>query len=139
MWTPTLYETYGRLLGSMHALAKHYQPAELAWKRPEWDDDSMEFVERYLPASEAVAKKKYQALCDHLHSLPKDTTSYGLIHQDVDGNNFFVDEAGAITLFDFDECAYSWFINDIAIALFYIVMDAERLASLYVGVHDPLF
>ena len=125
LWTPTLYETYGRLLGSMHALATHYQPAELAWKRPEWDDDSMEFVERYLPASEAVAKQKYQALCAHLHSLPKEPTSYGLIHQDAHGSNFFVDEAGAITLFDFDECAYSWFINDIAIALFYIVMDAE--------------
>ena len=73
LWTPTLYKSYGRLLGSMHALARRYQPAELAWKRPEWDDDSMEFVERYLPASEAVAKQKYRALCDHLHSLPKDT------------------------------------------------------------------
>jgi Ser/Thr protein kinase RdoA (MazF antagonist) len=35
-----------------------------------------------------------------------------------------VDEAGRITLFDFDECAYSWFANDLAIVLFYIVMDA---------------
>jgi Ser/Thr protein kinase RdoA (MazF antagonist) len=29
--------------------------------------------------------------------------------------------------FDFDECTYSWFINDIAIVLFYISMDAEEL------------
>ena len=125
LWSPTLYETYGRLLGSMHALAKHYQPAELAWKRPEWDDDSMEFVERYLPASEAVAKAKYHALCAHLRTLPKDIEFYGLIHQDAHRSNFFVDEAGTITLFDFDDCVYSWFINDIAIVLFYIVMDAE--------------
>jgi amicoumacin kinase len=32
-----------------------------------------------------------------------------------------VDEDGTITLFDFDDCAYSWFVNDIAMALFYIV------------------
>lgn len=125
LWTPTLYETYGRLLGNMHALAQHYQPAELAWKRPDWDDDSMEFVERYLPASEMAAKQKYKAVCAHLRTLPKDHASYGLIHQDAHGNNFFVDEAGVITLFDFDECAYSWFINDLAIVLFYKVMDAE--------------
>jgi Ser/Thr protein kinase RdoA (MazF antagonist) len=125
IWTPNLYEAYGRLLGSMHALTVHYQPGDPAWKRPDWDDDIMEFVERYLPASEAVAKKKYQALRDHLHTLPRESTAYGLIHQDAHGSNFFVDETGHITLFDFDECAYSWFINEIAIALFYIVMDAE--------------
>ena len=37
-----------------------------------------------------------------------------------------MDSNGAITLFDFDDCAYSWFINDIAIVLFYISMDAEE-------------
>ena len=126
LWTPMLYETYGHLLGSMHALAQEYQPANVAWKRPNWDDDVMGFVERYLPATETVAKQTYQALHTHLHGLPKDARSYGLIHQDAHGNNFFVDEAGVITLFDFDECAYSWFINDIAIVLFYHVMEAEN-------------
>ena len=125
LWTPTLYETYGRLLGTMHALARHYRPAEFAWKRPDWDDDSMEFVKRYLPASETVARVKYQARLDHVYTLAKDNASYGLIHQDAHGSNLLVDEAGTITLFDFDECAYSWFINDIAIVLFHVVMDAQ--------------
>ena len=60
-----------------------------------------------------------------MQKLPKDKSCYGLIHQDAHGNNFLVDETGRITLFDFDECAYSWFINEIAIVLFYIIMDAE--------------
>lgn len=124
IWTPGLYESYGRLIGSMHSLAEQYQPANPAWKRPEWDDESMEFVERYLPVSETAAKEKYRALCAHLRDLPKERTAYGLIHQDAHGSNFLVDEAGTITLFDFDDCVYSWFINDIAIVLFYIVMDA---------------
>jgi amicoumacin kinase len=125
LWTPTLYRSYGRLLGSMHHLAQYYQPAEPAWRRPSWDDDIMEFVERYLPASEAAAKQTYRLVCDHLRTLPRDSASYGLIHQDAHGSNFFVDQAGAITLFDFDECAHSWYANDIAIALFYTVMDAQ--------------
>jgi Ser/Thr protein kinase RdoA (MazF antagonist) len=129
-WTPKLFETYGQLLGSIHALTQHYQPTRLAWKRPSWNDDIMEFVERYLPTSEIVTRQKYQAMCAHLRTLPKESTSYGLIHQDAHGANFFVDEAGKITLFDFDECAYSWFINEIAIALFYTVMDADDGLSL---------
>jgi amicoumacin kinase len=122
IWSPEIYQSYGRLLGSMHALAQNYQPADVTWKRPEWDDDSMEFVDHYLPESEMLVKQKYRLLCDHLHALPKDPTTYGIIHQDAHPSNFVVDERGKITLFDFDEAAYSWYVNDIAIALFYSVM-----------------
>jgi len=125
LWTPKLYETYGETIGRIHALSKQYQPAQSAWKRPDWDNDIFEFVDRYLPESETVAKKKYVDVCRYVNTLAKDSESYGLTHQDAHGNNLFVDEKGQITLFDFDECAYNWFVNDIAIVLFYIVQDAE--------------
>jgi Ser/Thr protein kinase RdoA (MazF antagonist) len=125
-WTSTRYENYGRLLGKMHALAVDYQPVP-GWQRPEWNDASMQFIEMFLPKSEVVAHQKYRLVLEHIHSLPKDNASYGLIHQDAHQNNFFIDADGALTLFDFDDCAYSWFINDIAIVLFYISMDAEEL------------
>jgi amicoumacin kinase len=129
VWSPEIYQPYGRLLGSMHALAQNYQPADVTWKRPEWDDDSMEFVDHYLPESEMLVKQKYRLLCDHLHALPKDPTIYGIIHQDAHPSNFVVDERGKITLFDFDEAAYSWYANDIAIALFYSVMGEPDLVG----------
>jgi Ser/Thr protein kinase RdoA (MazF antagonist) len=125
LWTPELYESYGEIIGRMHTLSKRYQPKQLAWKRPDWNNDLFEFVERYLPESESLAKKKYKDICEHVNTLAKDRESYGLTHQDAHGNNFFVDETGQITLFDFDECAYNWFINEIAIVLFYIVQEAE--------------
>ena len=125
-WTPARFQNYGRLLGKMHALAVEYQPAP-AWRRPEWDDPSMKFVEMYLPASEVGAHREYRSVLEHINSLPKDRDSYGLIHQDAHQNNFFMDGDGTLTLFDFDDCAYSWFINDIAIVLFYISMDAGEL------------
>ncbi len=125
LWTPQLYGTYGQLLGQMHMLSKQYQPTRAEWRRPAWDHDMFEFVDRYLPESESTAKKKYKDACAHVNSLSKGSDHYGLTHQDAHGNNLFVDQAGQITLFDFDECAYNWFINDIAIVLFYIVQDAE--------------
>ncbi|MNC51175.1 hypothetical protein D3C75_1004570 [compost metagenome] len=35
--------------------------------------------------------------------------------------NFLVSEQGGITLFDFDEAQYSWFVEDIAIQIYYLV------------------
>lgn len=125
LWTPKLYESYGEMIGRIHTLSKNYQPNKVAWKRPDWNHDLFEFVERYLPESESIAKKKYKDICNHVNTLAKDRESYGLTHQDAHGSNLFVDEMGQITLFDFDECAYNWFINDIAVVLFYIVQDAE--------------
>ena len=125
-WNSERYENYGRLIGKMHALTVDYQPVS-AWKRPEWEAESLNFIEQYLPASEVIAHQEYRSLLKHLSNLPKDKTSYGLVHQDAHQNNFFMDAGGAITLFDFDDCAYSWFINDIAIVLFYISMDAGEL------------
>jgi Ser/Thr protein kinase RdoA (MazF antagonist) len=125
LWTPALYESYGEMIGRIHTLSKDYQPNPIAWKRPDWNNALFEFVERYLPESETLAKKKYQDVCQHINTLAKDRESYGLTHQDAHGNNLFVDEMGQITLFDFDECAYNWFVNEIAVVLFYIVQDAE--------------
>jgi Ser/Thr protein kinase RdoA (MazF antagonist) len=110
----------------MHALAVGYEPIPDC-KRPEWDDPGMQFVEMYLPASEVKAHQRYRALLEHIQGLPRDRGSYGLIHQDAHQNNFFMDADGKLTLFDFDDCAYSWFINDIAIVLFYISMDAGEM------------
>lgn len=137
-WSPTRYATYGQLLGRMHALAHDYRPANPAWTRPEWDDPRMEFVERYLPASETIAKQKYRVVREHVQMLPKDSTSYGLIHQDVHQTNFLMDEAGAITLFDFDECVYSWFINDLAIVLFHSSVEEDD-ASAFTHAFMPHF
>jgi len=125
-WNSERFETYGQLLGKMHALAVDYQPVSV-WKRLDWDDASMKFIDLYLPASEVIAHQKYRSLLEYIYALPKDKTCYGLIHQDAHQNNFFMDANGALTLFDFDDCAYSWFINDIAIVLFYISMDAQEL------------
>ncbi len=116
-WTPHFFEAYGVMIGRMHALSKRYEPDPSTW-RPQWDDPE-NLVEQFLPPSEAIALEKYRALVEHLRALPKDADSYGLIHQDAHTGNLFVDEAGNITLFDFDDCVYGWFMYDIAMVLFY--------------------
>ena len=104
----------------MHALTKDYAPR---WKRPEWGASSELSWDKWLPESEPIVREKFYQLKTYLSTLPKDRESYGLIHQDVYKGNFFVDEAGNITVFDFDDCIYGWFIYDIAIILFRVTRD----------------
>ncbi len=118
-WNGPLFERYGRLIGRMHALSKNYELPDQAWQRPHWDDPMMVDMEAWLPSSETTVLERYRALKTHLDGLPRDREHYGLIHQDAHGGNFFVDDTGQITLFDFDHCAYSCYANDIAIVLFY--------------------
>jgi Ser/Thr protein kinase RdoA (MazF antagonist) len=137
-WTPRFYEAYGAMMGRMHALSKRYEPDPSTW-RPQWDDPETMDVVQFLPPSEVIAAEKYRALTEHLRALPRDVDSYGLIHQDAHTGNLFVDEAGNITLFDFDDCVYGWFIYDIAMALFYAAPFEQSGASSFTGEFMPYF
>ena len=117
-----LFRNYGRLLGQMHALAKTYQPSDMAWKRYAWDDPLNNTPDRQLPQSETLLRQRYQSLFEHLQSLPREAEGYGMIHQDAHLGNLFVDEEYTMTLFDFDDSVYGHFIYDIAMVLFYSAM-----------------
>lgn len=45
---------------------------------------------------------------------------YGLVHADMRLANLLVDGAGAITVIDFDDCGFSWYLYDLAAALSFI-------------------
>jgi len=110
------FQNWGRVLGQMHRLAKTYQPLSTAIRRPEWH--AWEGFTGF-PAGERLplVQKKYEALIAELHALPKDVDSYGLIHFDFNDGNFTVDyDNGDITVFDFDDCCYFWFMYDLACA-----------------------
>ncbi|VAW33519.1 hypothetical protein MNBD_CHLOROFLEXI01-2981, partial [hydrothermal vent metagenome] len=112
---------YGRLIGKIHHLTKQYQLPNDDWKRPLWDDPIMTDATDTLPQLDPAAMKLAIANLATLRQLSTPPDSYGMIHQDAHTGNLFVDENGRITLFDFDDCVYGHFINDIAIVLFYAI------------------
>lgn len=123
-WTPALRETYGRLIGRMHALTRRYEPSDPAWRRHDWPADTVASVRRQLSAADPRALDRYMALVDRVSGLPRGRDDYGLIHFDAHEANFFVD-GDTITLFDFDDCGYNWLANDIAMVLFYQVTNVD--------------
>jgi Ser/Thr protein kinase RdoA (MazF antagonist) len=118
----SFYKKYGQLLGKMHALTKNYIPSNKLSTRPPWNNKMMLDVARNIPQSEEIVFERFTHLYKYLNNLPKDNNSFGLIHQDPHTGNLFIDNKGRITIFDFDDCTYSWFINDISLVLFYAAM-----------------
>ncbi len=110
------FQNWGQMLGQMHRLAKNYEPTSDSVRRPEWH--VWEYYRGFPYADKLpVINKKYDQLIAELNALPKDDDSYGLIHNDFNDGNFIVDyDNGDITVFDFDDCCYFWFMYDIACA-----------------------
>ena len=110
------FQNWGQVLGQMHRLAKNYQPLSAAIKRPTWFEWETANGFPYREQLPAIGYK-YDALIAELGALPRDVDSYGLIHNDFNDGNFTVDYSnGEITVFDFDDCCYFWFIYDLACA-----------------------
>jgi Ser/Thr protein kinase RdoA (MazF antagonist) len=124
-WNDAWIDSYGRLLGRIHALSKEYRVADEAWRRPNWEDDQYSMD---LPLEPALAEKLDEVMA-HLLALPVDREGYGMIHQDAHAGNFFVDDDGRITLFDFDDCVYGHFAYDLAMVLFYAVTNRKDAAE----------
>jgi len=119
-WNDALFERLGQTAGKMHTLAKSYTPPSADLKRPDWDVAGNCFHPlEPLPPSEAIVAEKQARIFEVVQALPKDADSYGMIHADLHGGNFFVDvDTNTITIFDFDDCAYGWFAMDIAMSVF---------------------
>ena len=123
-WTPARYENYGCLLGRMHALTKEYAPPDPAWRRPSWPAVFADELNDLLTGRDAVILDRYRAITGRIEAMPRGRNEYGLIHFDAHSANFHVD-GDTITLFDFDDCVYNWFIGDIAMVVFYMITNAD--------------
>lgn len=113
-----LFEICGKITTEMHNLAKNFNPIST---RHDWRDNYyLRNLATYVPASQSEVHRSCRELINEIDALPKNGDIYGLIHGDINVGNFHVSDNG-ITLFDFDECQYSWFMEDIAIQLYYLV------------------
>ncbi len=119
-WAPNEIEAYGSLLGRMHSAAASFRP-EI--RRPDWTDPTFD-VGLGSDSTEPTLQQRLAEIKAAGSSHPAGETDL-LIHQDAHLGNLFITDAGEITIFDFDDCAYGTPVHDIAIVLFYWVLGHE--------------
>ena len=105
----------GKTLGKIHELSKNFDPTA-GHRRPEYFDKyNMEYINRLIPDSYSDLKNAIAARLGKFHTLPTDSPFYGLVHFDYSDGNYHIDMTnGNITVFDFDNCMYCWYMFDLA-------------------------
>jgi Ser/Thr protein kinase RdoA (MazF antagonist) len=128
-WSDELFQALGNSLGKCHKVAQDYLPVRAEFKRPEWNEAGNCFNPREaLGKAESNILEKRARVLAIIQALPKDRENYGLAHLDLHFGNFFVDVAKRrITLFDFDDCAYGWYVMDLAMLLFDVLVVYDGL------------
>lgn len=116
-YSDTLFRLMGTFMGRMHQVTKYYLPSTVI-KRSDWSKEADLIANIKLPESENSILQRYAEVQGHIKTLSKSRDSYGLIHADFHHGNLCL-ERDALCLYDFDACRYSWFVDDIAIAVFF--------------------
>jgi len=103
----------GKTLGAIHRLSKQYPHTA---GRPEYADKySREYINQLIPDIYSGLKQAIFRRLTAFEALPMDSERYGLIHFDFSDGNYHIDmQTGKITVFDFDNCMYCWYMFDLA-------------------------
>ena len=105
----------GKTLGKIHELSKVFMPVA-GHRRPDYFDKyNIEYINQLIPDKYNELKSAIAARLETFRALPTDAQSYGLVHFDFSDGNYHIDmDTGAITVFDFDNCLYCWYMFDLA-------------------------
>lgn len=114
-----IYQNFGSITGKMHLASKKY--VHKSDKRKTYiNHEYISDFSNYIPKEyNRIHEALNQIICE-ISSLKKSSQNYGLIHGDINIGNCHIDQ-DTLILFDFDECHYSWYIEDLAIQLFYTI------------------
>ncbi|RYI28483.1 hypothetical protein EVU96_15070 [Bacillus infantis] len=114
-WNEKNFKQFGRILGRMHALSKDYNIGNN--RRPVWTKKNPD-VFGIRDGMAGWLTEEYDRLMGALQQYKPSPDTFGLIHNDFHQGNFIVRETGEVVVIDFDECAFNWFAQDLAV-LFY--------------------
>lgn len=108
-----------------HALAFHrpldfvrptWEPADLVGPDSRWGAWEQACLS---DADRDLLVRARDAALDVLHDASRGPDVWGLVHADLRPGNLLVD-ADNLTVIDFDDCGFSWFVLDLAAALSYV-------------------
>jgi Ser/Thr protein kinase RdoA (MazF antagonist) len=113
-WDDQFFEAWGRVLGKLHSLSKHYEGGT---NIPDWQCGTHDFFADTLRSDKDLSSR-WEQFGEELKQIPISPDAFGLIHNDAGSWNLLYDGSTA-RMIDFEVCVRHWFIYEIATALFY--------------------
>jgi Ser/Thr protein kinase RdoA (MazF antagonist) len=111
---------WGALVGQMHRLSAAYPGPPPPLGRPTWEEEYTAFGP-FLDGEPEI-RRAFDRTLDALRALPREAGAYGPIHTDLHSHNLFWTGLEP-RVFDFDDMLDFWFISDLAIVLYYGLMN----------------
>lgn len=106
------YYNCGKTLGRLHQISKGYIPVQRRYSF--FDKYNAEYIDKLIPCSLSLLKKKMVELLDTLQGLNRDQETFGMIHFDYNDGNYSIDfDNGHITVYDFDNSCFGWYMFDL--------------------------
>ena len=103
----------GKTIGRIHKISKGYEPSH---KRISYFDKyNTEYIDDLIPDTFGELKEAIAKRTEEFAGLPVNKDVFGMVHFDYCDGNYHVDmSTGEITVFDFDNCIYCWYMFDLA-------------------------
>lgn len=125
-YSPRHFQAWGRLVGQLHAFAAGWQPPE-GFERFIWDWEGLlggrgfsNTVEELVASMPARLQEPFQVVSQEaktvMEALGKGPDAYGMVHGDMYPENILF-KRGEVIPIDFEDCGFSYWLWDIAIAL----------------------
>ncbi|MFC4323288.1 phosphotransferase [Litchfieldia salsa] len=94
-------------------MSKGYTPVHRRYSF--FDKYNAEYFDKLIPSSLSLLKEKLVELLNTLEGLDRNRESYGMIHFDYNDGNYSIDfDTGQITVYDFDNSCFGWYMYDLA-------------------------
>lgn len=121
----------GKALGSIHRLSKKYTPKGIVKRRFWYESQHLIQARKIFLNYNSDLYRIFIEYMEEMKTLSKEDNVFGLTHGDYLLSNYMIDDKDNVTVFDFDECEYSWYATDISICLHCYLIGAspEQLST----------
>ena len=128
--TSTLLYSFGAFLAKMDKqIHKEYHPA-IVGKETRWDLEQFKSNYKFLeyipnPKDRNLVDYFFLQFDEHVYSIQNELRK-GIIHNDGNDWNVLTKNGEVSGIIDFGDMCHTWIINEVAIALTYVLMDKEK-------------
>lgn len=107
------YYNCGKTLGKLHQLSKEYTPLQSRYNF--FDKYNENYIDELIPDTLSLLKTKLKEHIKTLKNLSRNRDNFGMVHFDYNDGNYSIDfDNGQITVYDFDNSCFSFYMFDLA-------------------------
>ncbi|WP_407637711.1 phosphotransferase enzyme family protein [Bacillus ndiopicus] len=117
-WNADILKELGRQIGRLHRFSKKFEDLHSVQYINDWHENEEYAFLKYIPEEETVIRNIAQEVLLTIKEMPKDYSTYGLLHGDLWLENVLVDSDSKVTMVDFQDCEKNFYIFDLAVPIY---------------------